>query len=168
MKKLILGLVLMLSSFMVNAASVTISPTLTSWGGYTTGLQDFEVFQLSQDSFSLGQATVELTTSLNDWSFSLYSGTDVENTNSLILSGGTILSNVKTSFTFSMIGGEIYSLMVSGSRGDNPSFTTAFTLPVEVSEVPLPAAVWLFGSVLLGGLAMRRRSQKMNAQAVAA
>ncbi|MES9901924.1 MAG: VPLPA-CTERM sorting domain-containing protein [Sedimenticola sp.] len=36
------------------------------------------------------------------------------------------------------------------------------TLGVNVSAVPLPAAVWLFGSALLGLVAFRRRSNKLS------
>ncbi|MCD8512175.1 MAG: hypothetical protein LRY63_01170 [Nitrincola sp.] len=34
---------------------------------------------------------------------------------------------------------------------------------IEIAEAPLPAAVWLFGSMLLGGLAMKRRKSRAGA-----
>ncbi|MCD8512172.1 MAG: PEP-CTERM sorting domain-containing protein [Nitrincola sp.] len=37
---------------------------------------------------------------------------------------------------------------------------------IQVSEVPLPAAFWLFGTALVGGLAFRRnRMKKLSTQA---
>jgi hypothetical protein len=51
-----------------------------------------------------------------------------------------------------------------GCHSGTDSFTAFLQLKdisvVEVSEIPLPAAVWLFGSALLGGLAVRRKRKK--------
>lgn len=44
----------------------------------------------------------------------------------------------------------------------NHEFKDPIVVPPPVSEVPLPAAVWLFGSALLGGFAVRRKRQKVK------
>ncbi|WP_151669227.1 hypothetical protein [Nitrincola schmidtii] len=169
MKKLILGAVLMLASFVVSAASVSITPVsgaiqLSAGDYYQAG--NTSTFQLELNGIDTGIASVGFTASLSDWSYSLFEGTDTSGTPAF--SAGTFVANSAQGFSLTMVSSVIYSLVLSGDVGTSFGFLTTFNVPIEVSEVPLPAAVWLFGSVLLGGLAMRRRSQKMNVQAVAA
>ncbi|WP_417585090.1 hypothetical protein [Nitrincola sp.] len=178
MKKLLLGAVLMLASFAVSAASVSITnPTTTGSGSvmsftapdiqYTfgSGFEAGESVSLSWDTeltgAALAQTNFSVTSTLVDWSLSIFDGV-----NTTVLTSDN-LANTLVSSLFTMASGTVYSIIMSGTAAIS-SFTVGFSYPPAVSEVPLPAAVWLFGSVLLGGLALRRRSRKENMQAVAA
>lgn len=66
-------------------------------------------------------------------------------------------------------GWSTYSFMVDLVDGDKLSFANAggdnigaILDNVSVSAVPLPAAVWLFGSGLMGFLAMRRKAKSQH------
>lgn len=171
MKKLILAAVLMFASFAVNAASVNITPVsgavlVANGDGVYFQLGSESTFQLALEGASQAIANISFTASLSDWSYSLFEGTNTAV--SAMLTDGVFGANTQQGFTLTMLSSAVYTLVLSGNAGTSIGFITNFDVPFEVSEVPLPAAVWLFGSVLLGGLAMRRRSQKMNAQAVAA
>ena len=179
MKKLILGAVLLLVSFTASAASVTISNPQVIEGSGSVMSVDASGAQFTFGSefvapesvavswnttltgISLGLVDFDVSSTLVDWSLSIFDGV-----NETVLSANN-LANSSVSSLFTMTGGTVYTLVMTGTAAIS-SFTASFAYPPSVSEVPLPAAVWLFGSVLLGGLAMRRRSQKMNAQAVAA
>ena len=178
MKKLILGAVLMLASFAVSAASFNISnPTVTGSGvvfsATDNGVTAIAPLGTTAGATFAGQlvgaasatANFEVfVTGLTNWSFSVVNNVTNEVVGSLS-NQTTVGEFVAVSAT--VLGSAIYSLVFSGTV-TNPLYVNATFVPVALSDVPLPAAVWLFGSVLLGGLAMRRRSQKMNAQAVAA
>ncbi|QEW06235.1 hypothetical protein [Nitrincola iocasae] len=179
MKKLLLGAVLMLASFAVSAASVSITnPTVTTGSGnvasftapdiqYTFGsaFDAGEAVSLSWDTeltgAALAQANFSVSSTLVDWSLSIFDGL-----NETVLTSNNA-ANTLVSSLFTMASGTVYNIVMTGTAAIS-SFTVGFSYPPAVSEVPLPAAVWLFGSVLLGGLALRRRSRKENMQAVAA
>ena len=79
--------------------------------------------------------------------------------------GGDIsgeIGNTVLGFSFDFMGDLGSSLLVSGTYIDmnfSESPITSSTL-VEVSAVPVPAAIWLFGSGLIGFIGMRKRYQK--------
>ena len=180
MKKMILGALLLLASFTASAASVSIfNPQVVQGSGDVISFQpngtqftfgsDFndapEAVAVSWNSALTGAAQglvdFEVSSTLVDWSLSIFDGA----TETVLTSNN--VSNTAVSALFNMTSGTVYTLVMTGTAVIS-SFTASFAYPPSVSEVPLPAAVWLFGSVLMGGLAMRRRSQKLNAQAVAA
>jgi len=187
MKKLLLGVVLMLATFAVNAASVQVGNpvfdmSFNSATGQGTQLlsnsnfsaQGFNpvvgsnvgfVFDGELTGISAAVANFVVSVSgLTNWSFSLVN-TETQTTQTLL--SGIAGSNGLLSAPATVFSGVAYQVVFQGVS-DAATFASVVFSPVELSEVPLPAAVWLFGSVLMGGLAMRRRSQKMNAQAVAA
>lgn len=97
---------------------------------------------------------------LTPWNLSVI-GEDNTSVFSSIVNGTQLLS-VNTSL---MQSGGLYNLIISGNdfvgtAGALRGLTVTIQ-DIAVSEVPLPAAVWLFGSVLLGGFAIRRKRQKM-------
>lgn len=179
MKKFLLGTVMMLAAFTASAASVSITnPTVTTGSGellevtipsvqYTFG-SDFaagEAVALTWDTqltgAALGLVDFSLSSTLANWSMSIFDGM-----NETVLTSGNA-ANTFVSSLFTMTGGTVYNIIMTGTAAIT-SFSVGFSYPPSVSEVPLPAAVWLFGSVLLGGLALRRRSKKETIQAVAA
>ena len=178
MKKLILGAVLMFASFAASAASFNINnPTYTGTGSYFSetdnGVLALGTMGTTAGSTFTGQlvgaasatANFEVFVSgLTNWSFSV-----IDSATNVVVDSitGQTTTGTYVPVSTSVLGGVIYSLAFTGTVTD-PLYVNATFVPVALSDVPLPAAVWLFGSVLLGGLAMRRRSQKMNAQAVAA
>ncbi|KGK43342.1 hypothetical protein LH51_00575 [Nitrincola sp. A-D6] len=178
MKKLLLGAMLMLASFATSAASVSIGNATSTGSGlltqvttptiqYTFGsnFETGEAVAIAWDTQLTGasQALVDFSVSstLADWSMSIFDGVN----ETQLTSGNAANTFIPTLFT--MTSGTLYNLIMTGTAAIT-SFTVGFTYPPSVSEVPLPAAVWLFGSVLFGGLALRRRSRKANMQAVAA
>lgn len=180
MKKILLGAVLMLASFTASAGSVTISnPTVTQGSGFITevstptgeyifGGNFFEVgetVELSWDSqltgFAQGLVNYSVSSTLDNWSLSVLEG-GVET-----LLTGNNAANTAIFAPFTKNGGTIYNLIMTGTATIS-SFSVGYTYPIGVTETPLPAAVWLFGSVLLGGLALRRRSKNANMQAITA
>ncbi|WP_225307580.1 hypothetical protein [Nitrincola iocasae] len=176
MKKFLFGAMLLLVSFAASAASVSISnPVVTTGSGdltqlaiptvqYTFGT-DFvvgESVSLSWDTeltgAALGLVDFNVSSTLVNWSLSIFDGittTELTSNND---------ANTLVSSLFTMASGTVYNIIMTGTAAIN-SFTVGFSYPPEVSEVPLPAAVWLFGSVLLGGLALRRRKAQQVAVA---
>lgn len=183
MKKLMLCVMLMVLSFTLNAATISIgNPTVTAAGlfspkvtntylsstlridniksGYLFGGPVSVAWDLAatKDSrFSLGMfgnGTYGMHGSLfkGPWTVSVLDG---EGT---VLKSG-ILGSVFDDLVLKT--GDTITAVVSGTIRliGSKSFTTGLFL-TNVTETPLPAAVWLFGSVLLGGLAMRRRKAK--------
>ncbi|WP_036519932.1 VPLPA-CTERM sorting domain-containing protein [Nitrincola sp. A-D6] len=169
----------MLASFAASAASVSINnPTVLAGSGdvlsinlpatqYTFGSEFVpgEATSVSWDTVltgaSMGLVNFNVSSTLLDWSLSIFDGSSTT-----VLTSNNADNSVVSSL-FTMSSGIVYNLIMTGTSAIN-SFTVGFAYPPAVSEVPLPAAVWLFGSVLLGGLALRRRSKKENMQAVAA
>ncbi len=69
--------------------------------------------------------------------------------------------NVDTSnaFEFTAQAGQVYSIYLGGYRGSD-SWETGrdyYSMTINTSAVPVPAAVWMFGSGLLGLLGLRKR-----------
>ncbi|WP_417585941.1 hypothetical protein [Nitrincola sp.] len=178
MKKLLLGAVLILASFTASAGSVSITnPTIIQGSGFITDVSTAtgeyifggaffeadEAVTLSWDSqltgFAQGLVNFSVSSSLANWTLSVLEG-GVE---TVLTSNNAANSSVFAPFTKN--GGTIYNLIITGTATIS-SFSVGFTYPVEVTQTPLPAAVWLFGSVLLGGLTLRRRLSKTNRQAI--
>lgn len=185
MKKLLLGVCLMLASFVLNAASITIgNPSVTTSGFFSpTVTQAYQSSTLRIDDVRSGyllggpiSVAWELE-AIQDTRFSLGvfgSGTYGMN-GSLLLGPWTvsILNGQGEVLTTGVLGsvfddlvlqaGDTITAVVAGSIrliGSRSFTTTLFLSNLESVELPLPAAIWLFGSVLLGGWAVRRRSQK--------
>jgi len=194
MKKLLLGVVLMLVSSIATSATITIgNPVTQNSGAFTstptftnitnttttrtdtinTGINGFAVFVgLSSGDFTTSWNissnenvgfTLDLTsnhTNRSNWSISIFD--TVSETLSTYAYG--------SSFDLVMSAGNSIVVSVLGSIGaiQAKSFNTTLSISnLEVSEVPLPAAVWLFGSVLLGGLAFRRKAAQKRQLALA-
>ncbi|KGK42903.1 hypothetical protein LH51_04035 [Nitrincola sp. A-D6] len=168
MKKFLLGVMLMLASFAASAASVSITnPTVTTGSGgvvtfavpgtqYTFGSNFVagEAVSVSMDTeltgAALAQVDFSVSSTLVNWTFSIFDGLST----TVLTSGNN--ANTLVSSLFTMMSGTVYNIIITGTAAIT-SFTVGFSYPPAISEVPLPAAIWLFGSVLLGGLAMRRR-----------
>ena len=195
MKKLLIGAVMMMISSIVVAAPITIgNPSVTSSGNPTfnnnsnTGLERVDQINTNVPNFSLQRDitsswnieasentsfTLDLSVSSNStW---LLSSIDTGNWQVSILdtANNTVLTtnSLGSSFDLTLLAGQSITAMIAGSiaLGEVRTFTSTLTISdLSVSEVPLPAAVWLFGSVLLGGLAMRRKVAQKRLEAVAA
>jgi hypothetical protein len=93
--------------------------------------------------------------------FSLPSGGGITFTVSDIVAysvGGNDPQNLNT-ISFDAESGQIYTIVLGGYRnGKWVETTDGYRLNVsQVSHVPLPGAVWLFGSALVGMVGLRRR-----------
>lgn len=183
MKRLMTGIVLLLASTLASAATVTISnpvavtgaanapvsltafsPTDTSAIATFQGFNALQPFAVELDvlTSATGTLSFDLATTVVEWSVSIVN--TATNTTTLLgswwndgLVGGL------TDLTTEVEAGTVYKLLVFGSRswdGNAGRDMTVSLSNIALSEVPLPAAVWLFGSVLLGGLALRRKRQK--------
>ena len=185
MKKLILGALLMFTALTINAAPIVFeNPVVTSpnVGTVTSGIVG-DVYEVNGSGFGIGTNTpidvdIEayntassplLVNLFADITFANWSMTILENGSQIWNSGDQSGNQFLTASISMSPASSIYNIILNGTSTQLGGFNVKFAYPPEaIGEVPLPAAVWLFGSVLLGGLAMRRRSQKMNAQAVAA
>ena len=84
-----------------------------------------------------------------------------ESINLNFLSTTGISDQKEASFFVELVGGVVYTLTIDGTvdlDGD-PEYATVAFKSAGLTETPLPAAAWLFGSVLLGGAAWRKRKQ---------
>jgi hypothetical protein len=96
-----------------------------------------------------------LTTTLHDLNLSLYDVT----LNALMAQSASTVDNTENLWV-TLLGGNRYELRVTAGDPANFSWDYALAWRLEGSPapVPLPAAVWLFGSGLAGLVAMARRS----------
>lgn len=191
MKKMLFGLVLMMASFAVSAATISIgNPTVTP-GNFHLGTPGYSNSLLTDtqrtDTINSGYLTAWAGGSLAtswvlssdvDASFSLGvsgSGTSGMNswTVSILSSGGALLASGTLGSVFENLmiaAGDTLTAVVAGTISSSifasKSYTASLSLSnIAVSEVPLPAAVWLFGSVLMGAVALRRRKARQVAVA---
>lgn len=187
-KRTFLGLLLFMVSTYTLAASVTINNAVFSEPRLFSGSDSNLFYQMgdlgdeyavSSDAFNYldpfrvevdietlvsGTLTFDLGTSALNWAYSLVNSVTEE-----VVSAGSWTANifipsagVLTEQSALVEAKAVYKLIIEGDKYednvDNRSFDMAMS-NIELSEVPLPAAVWLFGSVLLGGLALRRKKR---------
>lgn len=189
MKRIMTGVVLLLVSTFASAASVTISNPAATTGAdeinvpvasfNTTdstvaltliegGLNTAQPFAVEMDllTSATGTLSFDMATSLDEWTVSIVNTV----TNIATELGSWFVLNQAgelTGLSTAVEAGIAYKLLVFGGYANNPEDSSRnFNLTmsnIELSEIPLPAAVWLFGSVLLGGLALRRKRRLAQA-----
>mgnify|MGYP000238058128 CR=1 FL=1 len=148
MKKILLGLFFAMFAFQVNAAIVPVVSESQSQGFLEDSPFVAEhYFKLASDS---GKTELKLDVAFHDQAAGTVTGFGVE-----LLKGGVGFKTVmaQTSGFFSIVLGvaDDYSLKFLGTGGKLGSAT------LSASAVPLPAAVWLFGSALMGLFGVSRR-----------
>ncbi len=67
--------------------------------------------------------------------------------------GGTV------SYLFTNLAAGDYSLWIGGNGTGNTTTNQSYVATISASPVPVPGAVWLFGSALAGVVGLRRRKQ---------
>ena len=74
--------------------------------------------------------------------------------------GGVTPSNLNT-ISFNALAGQVYTIALGGYRnGDWTTTLDGYALTAsQVSAVPLPGAVWLFGSAMAGLIGLRRKEK---------
>ena len=184
MKQAIMLTVLLLFSVVSNAASIEIGNPVAYSGPEDASVKLLQSSTISnsyveaifEENFELGQrfsVGFELAPSVDgflsvDIGATLQRGWDVtiiDQLNNPVFSGsstGLDLVHVNSSL---MQAGSVYNLLVSGREFVGSQSLRGLTITMEniqVSEVPLPAAVWLFGTALLGGLALRRKRNQVK------
>lgn len=187
MRILLFFMMLVLTSTYASAASVGITNIYSSTSNVTptSGIQnglviaDSFVLQTPVDNFQAFSVGFDLEFN----SESLF-GFDLRLNNTMPWSVSVISLNNSFSTTLSSTGtssvsfspnlvnaGEVYRILIEGTArlsgpSSGPRFLSVTMENIQVSEVPLPAAFWLFGTALMGGLAFRRnRMKKLSAQA---
>ena len=92
---------------------------------------------------------------------------NISRTAAFILQSGTVFKNINAGVeTWTVTGSGTFTLDgFDDTQGDfvytnQGNASTSFSAQAAVSEVPLPAAVWLFSSALMGLVAVRRRAAK--------
>lgn len=186
MKRFMTGVVLLLASTLASAATVTISNPVAVTGiegdqssvpvssffttdtsataSFLDGMNAFQPFRIELDvlTSATGALSFDLATSVDEWAVSIVNTA----TNVVTELGSWFVLNQAGQLTGLLAEVEadtVYKLVVYGDYLYDMGTSRDFTLTlsnIALSEVPLPAAVWLFGSVLLGGLALRRKRQK--------
>ena len=168
MKNLFVGLVMAVASISVSAATLELS---TTDAGVIVGVASSEVevqatkFGLGEGSFSsdaqliiaadggyhFSTNTLETGESSNLWISldNLGDAAAAYNIGAVVDGGNNFIKNlVLTAGTYLMSWG--------GTGAENSSFSST----VAVSATPIPAAVWLFGSMLMGFFGLRSRVAK--------
>lgn len=124
-------------------------------------------------SWNAGNNTAGITDASNPYIGGTYSsanygtnsGTGLANTDIVAASVGVLsttdpftgTSNMN-SITFNAVAGQYYTIFIGGYMGGNWQ-TTTDGYSLTVSQVPVPAAIWLFGSALAGmGIIGRRKN----------
>jgi len=148
MKKVLLGLFFAMFAMQVNAAVVPVVSESQSQGFLEDSpFTEEHYFELASDS---GKTELKLDVAFHDQAAGDVVGFGVE-----LLKNGAVFKTVlsQTSGFFSIILGvaDDYSLKFLGTGGKLGSAT------LSASAVPLPAAVWLFGSALMGLFGASRR-----------
>lgn len=165
MKKIIFAALIWAISSVATAATVTLSvPTLDIPGTLNSSAPIVSLTDdLVQGSFQFQSATPGTAYSAS-WTLTVDSPVSYEfDVGSLYGASASIFSEGVALFT-AISGGSyigtlatgIYTIIANGittARG-----TGGIQFDLYVSEVPVPAAVWLFGSVIAGAFAMRRRA----------
>jgi len=149
------------SFFDSTAGSTLFSDAWAFTSGVTQKLK-FEIQTFDFDDFNLPMSVLLTVNSNASWDgsswacgtgtcSSLASFTTADNTTTTDLILSELVSGVSS--------GQTWYLMVGGETATNP-INQSNTYEVRISETPIPAAVWLFGSALLGvgGLSSRRKS----------
>jgi len=161
MKKWLISLVLFFAPLYVNAASLTISNPVISQGlaVVVPGQNSQYVFAFEQIKSGSVNLTLDaalsgavdkildmnVTSYLHNWSLSILEQSSGLSTNLVV---NSILDTQNISFAF--LAGTVYQFVFTGT-------SPLRHFSIEISEVPLPAAFWLFGSVIMGGIAIKRR-----------
>jgi hypothetical protein len=190
MKKLLLGVVLMLVSSIATSATISIgNPTITNSNlliGPNSNLvssQELSRIDTINSNLWLG-GTVRAEWNIlasNDSSFTLNMISNHSNRANWTVSIFDMVTgswndySYGTAFDIALAAGNSIKVAMTGiiarsflqSKSFNTTLNVSGLTNLEVSEVPLPAAVWLFGSVLLGGLAFRRKAAQKRQLALA-
>lgn len=66
------------------------------------------------------------------------------------------------SLTFTAEAGQIYTILLGGNGEDWYSAYDGYVLSIQTSPVPLPGAVWLFGSALVGFVGVQRKKTLLD------
>ncbi len=167
MKKILLGLFFAMFAFQVNAAILNWESTPT---GVSAVADNAAVISGSSQHFDKGTAFSETWTFKSDTDIKAVSLTQEFfhsefNPFSVTISGFGIaapisavggVDSVKFTYlykgVFDVIADEVYTIVVAGTAiSDGVHYST------RVSAVPVPAAVWLFGSALMGLVGVSRR-----------
>lgn len=164
MKKWLISLAFFLAPLSVNSASLSIDNPVISQGTAIAvpGQASHYVFAFEQIASGSVTLTLEamltgaidtvldlnITTYLQNWSLSIIDQT--QGVSTLLISNSIMDTQ---SLSISMLATSVYQLVFTGVTP-----LKHFSIEInEISKIPLPAAVWLFGSVLLGGVAVKRR-----------
>lgn len=167
MKKVMFIIVGMLLSFGVSAGSMVLTNTVNSSSAGSTSVSTLNTLtSLHADSGDfLKNASIEdswnmaVVDDVPGWNFRITSNQDADPFTASIYDGVTLLD------TFSAVAGEInfyYNFLASGDFAlkifGTANSTAQTSYDIDVSEVPVPAALFLFAPALLGFLGLRRKA----------
>jgi len=161
MKKLIVGLFFAVASLGLSAASLTLvgdggnDATIGSASGevVTAGVSNFtgtisDSFTLTTDEdTSISGGLSFLPAGIADDTTVTFSGTDGQN---VVMAG-----SVPMTFSFMMLAAHTYTVLV-----DIVTNVQAYDYDLRIVATPIPAAIWLFGSMILGFFGLRSRVAK--------
>lgn len=133
---------------------------------FTQGLPVNEAYRIEIDMSVLNAPSTisfDFASSVDEWNVSVISSSGTQVLGTWLQEGqlspvANLVATLQSNVAYKLIIDGTYLNPLNLDRSLNLSLQN-----INVSEVPLPAAVWLFGSVLLGGLAVRRKRQKATA-----
>lgn len=159
MKKIFFGLIFALLAFQVNAATINLnSGNAGSLNNFAEQQPFGETHQLNLDA---SIATWNLDFSIQDISLNSTGGFGLQ----IFNSAGSLVATVTPPSSILTLAAGDYTMKFIGSGGTAANGLVIGTA-AAVSGVPVPAAVWLFGSALMGLVGASRR--KSAPQAVVA
>lgn len=83
---------------------------------------------------------------------------DVTENNSIVASSDSMFDNTQNIYWEGLVGGHDYQLQVSSLEGAiTQDYALAWNRTINATPVPVPAAFWLFGSVLAGLAGLQRK-----------
>jgi len=163
MKKLLVILSLAMMAFSFQAGAATLSLTNGKSGITTTGTN----FVSGQEAVKGTKATFQsswtfMTNKAGQDTVSVTVNPSIFYVTEIILNGVVLAKQggkMDKVFTLSFLSNTVYDLIIRGSLKTNKDAT----VDVNVSSVPVPAAVWLFGSALMGLMGVTRRKNALAA-----
>lgn len=151
----VVSLVLAAFSFQANAATdlglITLSKDFSNTvSGAFSDTYNFSTLPNSE----IGVSATNVSISLFGKTFGKITDfSAILNGTALQLTTTTVDNAIAYVLTGNVFGGTNHSLVISGNAGNGASYGGS----IAVAQTPIPAAVWLFGSALMGVMGIRRK-----------
>jgi hypothetical protein len=153
--RLLGGLTLLLSTTSLQAITLPINIADGFSAGDISDIGTVDLSGLAPGDYQLSLALFGSTTATRDVFFGIFKGTDLYQVNGTDI--GVALSSVFPLTAGMLSGSEPWSFYVFGTNSDGLTGYVAQLAAANTAPVPVPAAVWMLGSALIGLVGVSRR-----------